>query len=279
MYNAYMNLYILPPDGFTIFGYSIKFYGLIMATAMLIGVFLACHLAKKRNVKSDDIFLLALIVLPCSVVGARLYYCIFEGGYTFAELFQIRKGGLAIYGGVIGGIVGIVIFCLIKKNFKLLITLFDICAPCLILGQALGRWGNFFNQEAYGTYISDPRFQFFPFGVYIEDVCHQSGCLCGNQAGMWHLATFFYESIWNLIGFIILILVYYKTKKTGTTTAFYLIWYGLGRTFIEGLRTDSLYLGSTGIRVSQALSAIMVVVGIVILAINIYRRNKTKLKN
>ena len=138
----------------------------------------------------------------------------------------------------------------------------------------MGRWGNFFNQEAYGTYVSNPNLQWFPFSVYIENTCHQQGCLCGNQAGMWHLATFFYESMWNLLGLIILLIVFYKTKKTGTTTATYLIWYGLGRTFIEGLRMDSLYIGGTGIRVSQALSAILVVVGIIFLAINIYRRKK-----
>ena len=271
-----MNLYVVPPDGFTLFGHPIKFYGIIMATSMLIGVVLACHLAKRKNVKSDDIYLLALIVLPCAVVGARVYYCIFEGGYSFIEFLQIWNGGLAIYGGVIGGIIGIIIFCFIKKNFKILITLFDICAPCLILGQAMGRWGNFFNQEAYGTYVSNPNLQWFPFSVFIEDVCRQGGCLCGNQAGMWHLATFFYESMWNLIGFAILLLTYYKTKKTGTTTAVYLIWYGLGRTFIEGLRMDSLYIGTTGIRVSQALSALLVVVGIIIITINFISMRREK---
>lgn len=266
--------YIIPPDSFFIGQVEIKYYGLIMSLSMLLGVFIACHLAKKRNVKSDDIMLLALIVLPCAIVGARLYYCIFAGGYSFAEFFQIWKGGLAIYGGVIGGIVGIIIFALIKRNFKLVFTLFDICVPCLILGQAIGRWGNFFNQEAYGTFVGDQNLHWFPFSVYIEHCCQQAGCLCGNQPGMWHLATFFYESVWNLIGFIILLVIYYKTKKTGTTTACYLIWYGIGRTVIEGLRMDSLYIGSTGIRVSQALSMVLVFVGIIVLAFNIFRRKK-----
>lgn len=269
-----MYLYTPPIDGFEIFGQPIKFYGIIMSLAMLIGVCLACHLAKKKNIKSDDILLLALIVLPCAVVGARLYYCIFEGGYTFAELFEINKGGLAIYGGVIGGVIGILIFCLIKKDFKIVPVLCDICVPCLLLGQALGRWGNFFNQEAYGAYISNPDLQWFPYGVYIEDLCQQTDCLCGGQAGAWHQATFFYESMWNFIGVVILLFVYYKTRYTGTTTAVYLMWYGLGRVFIEGLRTDSLYIGSTGIRVSQLLSALLVVLGTIILAINIYRRRK-----
>ena len=258
-----MNLYYIPPAGFSIFGFEIRFYGLIMAIAMFVGVVLACKLAEKKKIKSDDIFLLALLVLPCAIIGARLYYCIFyTHNYSFAEFFNIRQGGLAIYGGVIGGIVGVAIFCLIKKNFKLLITLFDICAPCLILGQALGRWGNFFNQEAYGNLITNQNLQWFPYAVYIES----------KEA--WYQATFFYESLWNAVGFIILLLTYNKTQKTGTTTGMYLLWYGIGRTIIEGLRSDSLYIGATSIRVSQLLSAILVVVGAVVLITNIVLRRK-----
>jgi len=257
--------YTPPADGFSIFGLEIKFYGLIMAFAMLIGVLLACKLAKKRGIKSDDIYLLALIVLPCAIVGARLYYCFFyEYNYSFWELFNIKQGGLAIYGGVIGGVVGIIVFALIKKNWKIIFTLMDICAPCLILGQALGRWGNFFNQEAYGNLITNPNFQWFPFAVWIEN------------ENAWFQATFFYESLWNAIGFVLLMFAYYKTKQTGTITAGYLVWYGIGRTWIEGLRTDSLYIGSTGIRVSQLLSVLLVVAGIVILSINIYKSIKAK---
>ena len=260
-----MKSYNPPADGFSLFGLEIKFYGLIMALSMLFGVLLACKLAKKRGIKSDDIFYLALIVLPCAVVGARLYYCFFyEYNYSFRELFNIRQGGLAIYGGVIGGVIGVVIFALIKKNWKIIFVLMDICAPCLILGQALGRWGNFFNQEAYGNMITNSNFQWFPFAVWIE------------SENAWFQATFFYESLWNAIGLVILLFTYYKSKFTGTTVSAYLIWYGIGRTWIEGLRTDSLYIGSTGIRVSQLLSMILVVVGVVILSINIYKYIKSK---
>ena len=221
-----MRSYTPPANGFEIFGIEVKFYGLIMALSMFLGVMLACRLAKKRGVKSDDIYLLALIVLPCAVVGARLYYCFFyEYNYTFRELFNIRQGGLAIYGGVIGGVIGIIIFALIKKNWKMIFVLCDICAPCLILGQALGRWGNFFNQEAYGNLITNTNLQWFPFAVFIE------------SENAWFQATFFYESLWNLIGLGILLFVYLKTKRTGITTAIYLVWYGLGRLWIEGLRT------------------------------------------
>ncbi len=260
-----MKSYNPPADGFSIGSLEIKFYGLIMALSMLCGVLLACKLAKKKGIKSDDIFMLALIVLPCAVVGARLYYCFFyEYNYSFWELFNIKQGGLALYGGVIGGVIGIIIFALIKKNWKMIFTLLDVLAPCLILGQALGRWGNFFNQEAYGNMITNPKWQWFPFGVWIED----------KQA--WFQATFFYESLWNAIGVVILIFTYHKSQHTGTTTASYLVWYGIGRTWIEGLRSDSLYIGSSSIRVSQLLSMILVVVGIVILSVNLFKSIKAK---
>ena len=260
-----MRAYNPPADGFLIGNLEIKFYGLIMAFSMLLGVLLACRLAKKKNIKSDDIFLLALIVLPCAIVGARLYYCFFyEYSYSFKELFNIRQGGLALYGGVIGGVIGIVIFALIKKNWKLIFILCDVIAPCLILGQALGRWGNFFNQEAYGNLITNPTLKWFPFAVWIE------------SENAWFQATFFYESLWNIIGLVILLFTYKKQEHTGTTAAAYLMWYGLGRTWIEGLRSDSLYIGSTGIRVSQLISIILVVVGVIILSINIYKSMKMR---
>jgi len=260
--------YHIPPSGFELFGIEIKFYGLIMAFSMLIGVWLACLLAKRKQIKSDDILLLALIVLPCAIVGARLYYCFFyEYNYSFAELFNLRSGGLAIYGGVIGGIIGILIFALVKKNFKIILTLMDVVAPCLILGQALGRWGNFFNQEAYGNLITNESLMWFPFAVFIEN------------ENAWFQATFFYESLWNIVGFVLLLVVYYKTQKIGTTTATYLIWYGIGRTIIEGLRSDSLYIAGTSIRVSQALSVGLIIIGLVILTINIIKSIKERKKS
>ena len=184
-------------DRVSIYGFEIKFYGIIIAFAMLIAIFMVRRLCIKRDIDPDEIYTLALCVIPLAIVGARLYYCIFsEDSYTFIELFKIREGGLAIYGGVIGGILGIVLYCAIKKNFKLIVVLFDVIVPALIFAQALGRWGNFFNQEAYGEVITNSKFQWFPFGVFIE------------ETGNWHLATFFYESIWNLIGTVILLFVF-----------------------------------------------------------------------
>lgn len=252
---------ILMKDGITIFGLEVKFYGIIIASAMLIAIFMARRLAHSRGINPDEIYVLALIVIPFAIVGARLYYCIFsEHSYTFTELFKIREGGLAIYGGVIGGILAIILYCACKKNYKLIPVLFDVIVPVLIFAQSLGRWGNFFNQEAYGNLITNSKLQWFPFGVYIEDL------------GEWHLATFFYESMWNLFGTALLIFIFYKSKSTGTTTASYLIYYGIGRFWIEGLRTDSLYLWNTSIRVSQALSFVMILIGIAILGYNYYRR-------
>lgn len=259
-------------DGFYLFGLEIKFYGLIMATAMLVGYFIACKLAKKRGVDNNDILTLAIIVLPLAVLGARIYYCIFSGySYTFLEFIGWQNGtfairGLAIYGGVIGGFVGVLIFCAIKKSFRILLVLTDILVPVLILGQAMGRWGNFFNQEAYGYSVTNPSLQWFPFAVLID----------GEG---WHLATFFYESMWNLIGFVILLIVFNKYKTSGIATATYLIYYGLGRVLIEGLRTDSLYLWNTSIRVSQLLSAILILVGCAILVFIALRKRKKGVLN
>ncbi len=246
---------LLLTNGFTLFGLNIKFYGIIMAFAMLVGVILACVNGKKKGFTSDNIILLACYALPLAVIGARVYYVLFSlDKYTnFWDVFKIWEGGLAIYGGVIGGAIGVGLYCLIhKKNF---LKLADIIVPSLILGQAIGRWGNFFNQEAYGYEITNPSFQWFPVAVYIE------------STGTWHMATFFYESLWNLIVFGVLMLMLYKSKikEDGVLMSTYLILYGIGRVVIEGFRTDSLYLGS--VRISQLLSGLLVVFGVAYICI------------
>ena len=237
-------------NGFSIFGFEIKFYGIIIALGMLIAIIIAVYNTKYRGLKSDDIYTVALFVLPLSILGARSYYCIFSDySYTFLEFIDIRSGGMAIYGGVIGGALGILLYCLIfKKNF---IKIADVAVVSLILGQAIGRWGNFFNQEAYGYEITNKAMQWFPFGVFIES----------NNA--WHLATFFYESMCNFAIFALLMVLIRKTKTPGIITGAYLIGYGLVRCLIEGLRTDSLYWGI--FRVSQVLSVILILAGIIII--------------
>lgn len=261
-----MNLYVVPPKSFHIGNLEIAYYGLIIAFAMLVGVLLACKLAKRRGLKSDDILLLALIVLPCAILGARIYYFIFNRT-SFREFFNFQDGGLAVLGGVIGGILGIIIFALIKRNFKIIIDLFDICVPCLILGQAIGRIGCFFSQCCYGEVVTNANHCWFPLAMLVETYE-------GSGVYVWHYATNIYESLWNFIGFVPILFAFLKSKEKFTPSAVYLIWYGLGRSVIEGFRGDSLFIGNTGIRVSQLVSIIMVIIGVVMLSINIYKRVK-----
>ncbi len=249
--------------GFSIFGLFINWYGVIIAFGMLLGLFVAIKTFKKRGYNLDTVIDLALVCIPSAIVGARLYYVIFyTHDYTFWEIFKIWEGGIAIYGGIIGGFIGALIYCLIKK-----INLLEVCdciAPTLILGQAIGRWGNFTNQEAYGMLITDPNWQFFPFAVNISSphftpdatdaVVNAFGSVVDNA---WFMATFFYESMWDFIVFSVLLLVFFKVGVRGLTVCTYFVLYGLGRFMIEGLRLDSLYWGS--FRVSQVLSLVLVI--------------------
>ncbi|EQB88698.1 phosphatidylglycerol:prolipoprotein diacylglycerol transferase [Clostridium punense] len=249
-----MNRFLIE-DLFGIEGFNIAWYGVIIGVGMVLGILLASYRAKKNGYKTDLIFDYFLIALPIAIICARMYYVAFEWevyANNPINILAIREGGLAIYGGVIGGMLAALIFT--KANKFPLLKLVDLVIPSLVLGQSIGRWGNFVNQEAYGELIANPKFQFFPYGVYIEAISE------------WHQATFFYESIWNLLLFILLIAIARKTKKDGIMVAIYFIFYGLGRFLIEGLRTDSLYLFG-GIRVSQALSLLLIVTGIILFAL------------
>lgn len=235
---------------------SVSWYGVIIGCGFLVGMALFIGLAEYRDIKADLVFDLILFVFPLSIVGARAYYILFsldKFDWTFYEIIAVWNGGLAIYGGIIGGVIGIVICCLIKKQN--IVKIMELACPCLIIGQAIGRWGNFVNQEAFGTLVTNKALKWFPFAVFIE------------SNGAWHLATFFYESVLSLIGCFLLIYLIRKFKIVGIGIAGYMIWYGLERVIIEGFRTDSLYIGSTNIRVSQLLSAILVLVGIIYLTV------------
>lgn len=235
---------------FLLFGLKITYYGLIIACGMALGVFLACKNAKKRGLSSNDILILACYVLPLAIIGARAYYVIFaDRPYSFVEILRIWDGGLAVYGGVIGGTLAVGLYCLIhKKNF---FDVADICVVSLILGQCIGRIGCVFAGCCYGLEVTDPNLQYFPFAIK-------------EANGHWYLATMLYESLWNFIGFSILILMlrYFNIKQRGIIAGSYLIYYGVGRAWIEGLRGDSLYIGS--LRVSQLLSIILIAVGVAI---------------
>ena len=247
-----MNRFVLE-NLFGIEGLNIAWYGVIIACGMILGALLAMHRAKRRGFNPDMILDFLLLAVPLAIVGARLYYVVFEWeSYAgdILKIFAVNQGGLAIYGGVIGGIIAAAVFCKVKK-FPFF-TLLDLAAPSLILGQAIGRWGNFINQEAFGNTITNPSFQFFPVAVYIE------------KLGEWHQATFFYESAWNLVLLCVVLLLSRKRVKDGVLISTYFIGYGVGRFWIEGLRTDSLYI-APGIRVSQILSLLLIAAGIVLL--------------
>lgn len=234
---------------FKLFGIKITYYGFLIAVGMGLGVFLACKLAKKRNLKGDDFVVLACYALPLSILGARLYYVIFSPEhYSFLEFFQIWKGGMAIYGGIIGGAIGVILYCLIhKKNF---LDVADIAVVSLILGQAIGRIGCYFAGCCYGVEVTNPSQQWFPFATKID--------------GVWHYSTFFYESFCNFCVFVfLLIMIMKKVKTRGVMTGLYLVCYGAVRAVIETFRGDSLYIGV--LKVSQLLSILLVIAGLVLI--------------
>ena len=248
---------------FTLFGRDVYWYGVLMALGILIGVWLTLREGKRKKLTEDDILDMCLVIIPSGVVGARLYYVIFEwASYASNPIraLYIWEGGLAIYGAVIGGLIGMFIYSRVKKIRFL--KLADCIAPGLVLAQAIGRWGNFFNQEAFGLPINNGELMWFPFAVYIEGYHTFNGQPCSNP---YHMATFFYESVWCFIVFIILWSCRRKFKHDGDAILSYAALYGLERMFVERLRGDSLYIikpgGSiaAGVRVSEMLSFILVV--------------------
>ena len=232
----------------TIFGFTIHWYGVLIALGVLGAVLLAWRREARLGLKKETTLDLALICVPAGILCARLYYVLFSWNYYAAhpaEILDLRGGGLAIYGGVIGGVLAGWLYSRVKKiPFG---TLADLVAPGLAFGQAVGRWGNFLNQEAYGAAVTNAKMQFFPLSVYIEG----SG---------WHYATFFYESAWCALICTFLLIAEKRGffRKKGDTFLWYLFLYALERCLVEGLRTDSLYIGP--LRVSQALSLTVLLV-------------------
>lgn len=232
---------------------NIYWYSITMLIAVLTGIYLSLKESKKMNLETYIQDLLVSLVI-FGIIGARLYYVIFNFEsykYNLLSIFKIWEGGLAIYGAIIGGLIAIIYHA--KKSKKSIIKTTDIIAPGLILAQAIGRWGNFFNSEAHGGIVSLDFLQSLHLPQFIID-----GMYIG---GSYYEPTFLYESLWCVLGFIILIILRKITKrKTGVITMSYFLWYGLGRLYIEGLRTDSLYLGK--FRISQLVSLILIIIGI-----------------
>ena len=241
-----------PERVFTIGPLSIHYYGLIIAVGLILAVVYGWRRSKQFGIRPDDITDGVLWIVPLAVVCARLYYCIFqweEYADNPISILYIWKGGLAIYGGIIGAVIGVCIFAAVKK-IKLP-ALLDVVALGFLIGQCIGRWGNFFNREAFGE-ITD---SFLKMGLY------------NTKTGMveYHHPTFLYESLWNLAGFAALHFLSKRRKYDGQIALGYVAWYGLGRAMIEGLRTDSLYLGS--IRVSQLLAAVSCLAAVAVLTV------------
>ena len=257
---------MINPVAFTInigdgaFVKDIYWYGIIIASGMVLALFVAIRNAKKLGKNPETLVDFVIFAIVFAVLGARTHYVFwsweFYKGEPFWKIFAIWEGGLAIYGGIIGGFIAAVIYSRLKKIS--LLGLLDIAAPSLLLGQAIGRWGNFANQEAFGYPVFNEKFWHFPITVFIQNT------------GQYHLATFFYESVWNFIGFIILMISLRQSKREGKTFFLYMVVYGLGRVVIEGMRTDSQMFFSTDIRINQVFSAIFIIVGA---ALYLFNRN------
>lgn len=230
-----------PPRAITLGSLSIHFYGIIIACGLLLAVIYGCKRCKQFGFTSDDLTDGVLCIVPFAIICARLYYCIFDWDTYKNDLISVLyiwKGGLAIYGGVIGAVIGILVFAKVKK-IKAGAVL-DLVALGFLIGQAMGRWGNFFNREAFGAATDC----FAKMGLFNWI----------SQSWEYYHPTFLYESLWNVAGFALLHFLSKKRQYDGQVALGYAAWYGLGRTFIEGLRVDSLYWGS--FRVSQVLAAV-----------------------
>ena len=242
------NLTLNPPSYITVFGRPIYFYGILIALGFLLAILYCSRHAPDFGIKQDDFYDMALWLIPLCIVGARLYFVAFRwSDYADnpASILAVWEGGLAIYGGIIAGVLCVVFVCRRKKIP--VSAMLDLTVYGLLIGQILGRWGNFMNREAFGAETT---------------VFCRMGLTDPSGHTIYVHPTFLYESLWNLIGLIFLIVFRNRGKRRydGQCARLYFFWYGLGRAWIEGLRTDSLYLGSSGIRVSQALSLLLILV-------------------
>ncbi len=231
---------------------SVTWYGMIICLGIILAFSYVVYRAGQVGINFDSILDFALFTVPLAIIGARLYYVIFNPGnfHSLGDIIAIWEGGLAIYGAIIVG--AVVVFCVAKYKKLSFMVMADIAAPAVMLGQAIGRWGNFMNGEAFGSETTLP---------WRMGVCNR---LTDFETLYVH-PTFLYESLWNLTGFILINIFYGKKKFRGEVLLWYVSWYGLGRAFIETLRTDSLYLGNTDIRVSSLLGAVCALVCIPLL--------------
>lgn len=258
--------------------FSITYYGLCIGIGMLLGILIVFYIAKKTGQKVDDYLDFSIVAIICGVIGARLYYCIFNWGYYSSNPIKIitgfREGGLAIYGGVLAALLVLVIFVKVKKMKFFLMA--DTACIGLIVGQIIGRWGNFFNREAFGGFTNSILAMQIPASVAsnITRDLLLNAYIHNGQAFIQVHPTFLYESSWNLILLIILLVLTKKKVFEGEVFATYMIGYGIGRSFIEMLRTDKLLIPYINFPVSVAVSVIMIAMGLVIYTNNFLKKKK-----
>lgn len=234
---------------------TVAWYGIIIVVGMMLAIYLTTKEADKRDVSEDFIIDTAFWTIPIGIIGARLYYVLFELNVYLNDpirIFYIWEGGLAIYGGIIAGF--LTFYYRSQKENVPILLLTDIVTPYLLLAQGIGRWGNFVNQEAHGGEVTRQFLEKLMLPEFIIEGM--------NIGGTYYHPTFLYESVWSLIGVAVILLIRNREKLLlrGEATSAYLIWYGIGRLFIEGMRTDSLYLGA--FRVSQIVSVVIILLGI-----------------
>ena len=251
------------PVAFTVFGKQIYWYGIIIAAGFLLAVYYAMRRADQFGLTQDNIIDMLICAVPLAIIGARAYYCLFSWNLYKDDpirVLYIWEGGLAIYGGVIGAVIGLFLYTKVKKVKTS--ALLDIGGLGLLIGQSIGRWGNFMNREAFGAQT---------------DSFLRMGLTDASGATIYVHPTFLYESVWNAVGLLILHFYSKRRKFDGQIFLMYLGWYGLGRMFIEGLRTDSLYVGSSNLRVSQLLAGICFLAVVIFLVYDkIFREHDPK---
>ncbi|MCU9612929.1 prolipoprotein diacylglyceryl transferase [Caldibacillus lycopersici] len=246
---------------------SIRWYGIFIALGIALAFILATREAKRRGLPDETFADLLIWAVPISIICARIYYVLFEWKYYSvypSKIFAIWEGGIAIHGALIGAVVVAIIFCR-KRNISFW-KLADIAAPSIIIAQAIGRWGNFMNQEAHGDEVSRQFLENLHLPEFIINQMYIDG--------VFYHPTFLYESIWNVVGFIILLLLRKANLRTGEIFLSYAIWYSIGRFFVEGLRTDSLMLFD--IRIAQLVSVTLILVSILLI---IFRRRNKQVPN
>lgn len=282
---------------FSIGNFAIYWYAILIVSGILMAVLYTSYRAEREGVSIDHLLDVALLTVALGVLGARLYYVLTTldtGAYqSFKDIINIRNGGLGIYGGIIGGVLGILIMCAIRKVNVL--SVLDSAAPGVMIAQAIGRWGNFCNGEAYGSQIVNGQISYAFLGpektyavsenhilyklrMGVESAStHSDSTLIGNSGMVEVQPTFLYESLWNILGFVLINLIFKKKKFNGQIALMYFAWYGFGRMFIEGLRTDSLFVPGTGIRISQLLGLVLFSVSVITIVVGLVFAYKKKL--